>query len=128
MNKGTIKKRMHKEPQWLVREIGGNLIFDRSFTARNIEFSLTPVGKGLYEIKHPCYLYVSTVSHFISVQKDIRQSLSKVYLRSVIRMLQRTGIWPHVINKDFILVNTNNRKSNKGKVRRELKDLLAIIK
>lgn len=126
MNKGAIKNRMNKEHGWLVREKGGTLIFDRAYAARNIEFTLIPVKKGLYELQHPRYLYTSTVSHFKSIEDDVRLSLNKVYLRSVIRLLKRIGVWPHIINKNFIEVNDNNRKSNKGKVRRELRDLLKL--
>lgn len=132
MNKSKIKELMRKEePQWIIREVGDKLIFDRAYAARNIEFSLISVpGKikkgSLFEIQHPNYLYISTISHFKSKQNDIRLSLNKVYLRSIIRLLKRIEVWPHIINKDFIEVNDNNPKSNKGKVNKELTELLKI--
>lgn len=125
MNKATIKKRMVNEP-WIVREVGKNLVFNREYAAKDVEFTLVPTGRGEYEIRHPSYVFISTVSHFRSAQKDVRLSLNKVYLRSAIRLLQRTGIWASVVNKDFLEVNTNNKKSNKRRVRTELMDLLEL--
>jgi len=124
MNKNTIKKRISKEKGWLVREKGEAIICDRTYTGKNIEFSLASVGNGLYEIRHPNYLFISTVSHFKSIQEDVRLSLNKVYLKSVVRMLKRTEIWPNIINQNFLEVNDNNRKSNKGQVRAELNNLI----
>lgn len=124
MNKSTIKKRIEKKKGWLVREKGGAIICDRQYASKNIEFSLTSVGKGLYEIRHPSYLFESRVSHFKSVQEDIRLSLNKVYLKSVVRMLKRAEIWPSIINQNFLKVNDKNRKSNKSDVRSELKGLI----
>jgi len=124
MNKNTVKRRISGEKGWLVRERGEALVCTRAYTGKNIEFSLVSLKKGMYEIQHPSYLFLSTVSHFKSVQEDVRLSLNKVYLRSVVRMLQRTGVWSSITNKNFLKVNDNNRKSNKGKVRNELADLL----
>lgn len=131
MNKSKIKKLMRKEFRWITREVGNRLVFNRAYTAKNIEFSLLPVldkirNDVLYKIQHPSYLYISTISHFKSVQSDVRLSLNKVYLRSIIRLLKRVGIWPHIINKNFIQINDNNPKSNKRKVEKELKELLKI--
>ena len=124
MKKSSIINRIKKEKGWIVRERGANIVCARAYTARNIEFTLIPAGKGFYNIMHPSYLFISTVSHFKSTQDDIRLSLNKVYLRSVIRMLKRAGIWSAIINQVFLEVNDNNRKSNKGKVRSELNSLL----
>ena len=124
MKKNTVINRIRKEKGWIVRQKGNTIICDRAYASRNIEFTLSPKGKGLYEIRHPNYLFISTVSHFKSVEDDIRLSLNKVYLRSIIRMLKRAGVWSCIINQNFLEVNDNNRKSNKGKVRRELQDLI----
>ncbi len=89
MNKDTVIKRIKGEKGWLVREKSKKIICTRTYAARNIEFSLIPIGGGKYEIRHPNYLFISTVSHFKSIEEDVRLSLNKVYLRSVIRTLKR---------------------------------------
>lgn len=125
-----VIKAIRKEGDWYVIPEGINKItLIRQYGYKYpkiISFSLVASGKGLY-LEHPNYKFISVVSHFKSVQNDIRLSLNKTYLSSIIRTLKRTGVWQSVMNKNFLKVNDNNPKSNKGKVRNELKNLLAKI-
>jgi len=124
MNKSTVIKSIKGEKGWLVSEKGGNITCSRSYAAHNIAFSLIAQKHGVYKIQHPSYLFISTISHFLSTENDIRLSLNKVYLKSVVRMLKRTRVWDNITNQDFLVVNHNNRKSNKEKVRAELSGLI----
>lgn len=99
---------MRKEKGWhaVLSEIPGKIILARQF--------------GIKSRK-----YMNRVAHFRPVQKDIRLSLNKSYLGSIIYALKRAGVWPYIMNKSFLRVNTENAKSDKGKVRRELEGLLS---
>lgn len=120
---------MRKERGWHAAklDVRGKIIVAREFGIKYrkyISFILT-YSKGKYIIEHPSYEFISTVSHFSSVQKDKRLSLNKTYLASVIRTLKSAGVWPLILNQSFLRVNRNNPRSNKGKVKRELTNLLS---
>ena len=78
-----------------------------------------------YLLEHPNYEYVNRIAHFRSVKKEIRLSLNKTYLASVIEALRKAGVWPLILNQDFLKVNNKCKKSNKGKVKKELANLLS---
>jgi len=120
---------MRKEKGWhaIMAEARGKVILARQFGIKSNKFiSLVLVySKGNFILEHPNYEYVNRVAHFRSVQKEIRLSLNKTYLSSIIHALKRAGVWPYIMNKNFLRVNDTNKKSDKGKVRRELAGLLS---
>ncbi len=120
---------MRKEKGWhaVMSETRNKIILARQFGIKSkkyISLVLT-YSKGNYILEHPNYEYMNRIAHFKSVQKDIRLSLNKTYLGSIIHALKRAGVWPYIMNKNFLRVNDNNSKSDKGKVRRELAGLLS---
>jgi len=120
---------MRKEKGWhaIKSESRGKIILAKQFgikSPKQITLILT-YSKGKYLLEHPNYEYMNRISHFKSVKKEIRLSLNKTYLSSIIRALKRAGVWPLILNQNFLRVNDNNRKSNKGKVGRELARLLS---
>ena len=127
MTKKKILTLIRKDNTWHVISTGPNSVLLMRQFGKNkpkaIQFTLTCSKEGVH-IEHPNYEFKSTVSHFCSAQKDIRLSLNKTYLTSVIKMLRRIGLWEAVLNKDFLQVNKDNPKSNKTTVNRELKSLL----
>lgn len=122
---------MMDEGWTLVSENTTALSFIRQFgkkNARFINFSLVLEKTGnseKFSLQHPSYDFHSSVAHFRSVQKDSRLSLNKVYLISLIRALKRSEIWQDITNKDFLVLNEWNPKSNKARVNSELKVLLS---
>ncbi len=120
---------MRRQPGWhaVNSEIRGQVIIAKQFGVKYpkyISFILT-YTKGKYMLRHPSYESVNRVAHFRSVQKEVRLSLNKTYLGNVIRSLKHAGVWSLILNQNFLKVNDNNKKSNKGKVERELASLLS---
>jgi len=134
MTKQKAMNAIRKEKYWNVISSGNRITVARTYGNRfskSISFSLTskrmPVTKESgFLLEHPNYIFRNKISHFKSIQEDVRLSLNKTYLRSIISMLKRTGIWPFIINKKFIEVNNYNSRSDKGRVNHELKDLLSL--
>lgn len=132
MTKQKALQAIRKEKYWNVMSSGNRISVVRTYGSRfssSISFSLVskqmPVTKKLgFILEHPYYVFRNKISHFKSIQADVRLSLNKTYLKSIINMLKRTGIWPFIINKKFLVVNDYNSRSDKGKVNHELKDLL----
>lgn len=132
MTKQKALQSIRKEKHWNVMSSGNRIIVVRNYGSRfsnSISFSLIskqmPVTKKLgFFLEHPNYVFRNKISHFKSVKEDVRLSLNKAYLKSIISMLKKTGIWPFIINKNFLEVNNYNSRSDKGKVNHELKNLL----
>jgi len=128
MKKSEVIKALRMEKFWSVIPSGNRITLVREFgiqVRKTVSFSLVSKKEGFY-LEHPSYVFVSTISHFKSVQEDVRFSLNKTYLSSTIKMLKRSDVWPHIVNKNFIEVNDNNKKSHKGRVGNELKNLLRM--
>lgn len=128
MNRAKVLKALRTENTWHVVNDGKDaVLLAKQFGQKRpkvIQLTLTCTKEGIH-IRHPNYEFKSTISHFCSVQKDIRLSLNKTFLTSIIRTLKETGLWEAVTNKDFLVVNKNNSKSNKNTVKRELGLLLS---
>ena len=127
MNRSKVMTLLRKDPTWHIAKEGKDGVkvlkqFGKG-KPKVIAFVLVCVKDGVY-LKHPSYDFVSTVSHFKAVQTDKRLSLNKTYLKSIIRSLKALGLWEAVVNKDFLEINKNNKKSDKGTVRKELYSLL----
>lgn len=127
MNRNRIFSFLKNEESWLAVKSGKDSIkvvkqFGKQKT-KIIEFVLTSVVDGIH-IHHPNYEFKSTVSHFRAVEKDIRLSLNKSFLSSIIKSLKKVSLWDAVVNKDFLRINKDNSKSNKKEVSMELKKLL----
>ena len=127
MNRVRVLKLLKNEKGWLAVKNGKDAIkIARVFGKERpkvIEFSLVCHRDGIY-IEHPHYQFKSTISHFSSTQTDVRLSLNKSYLASLIKALKNIEVWDSIRNKDFLVVNDNNKKTDKIKVERELKRLL----
>jgi hypothetical protein len=129
MKQQKVVEVMRKEKGWhaIMSETRDKIILARQFGIKSKKYITLVLthSKGNYILEHPNYEFVNRVAHFKSVQKDIRLSLNKTYLGSIIHALKRAGVWPYIMNKSFLRVNTENTKSDKGKVRRELAGLLS---
>ena len=125
----NVIKAMRKQEGWhaIKSELRGKVILMREFGIKRPKqiTLILAYSKGGYILEHPNYEYVNRISHFCATKKEIRFTLNKTYLRSIVRALKRANVWPKIMNQNFLKVNVKNAKSNKGKVRRELADLLA---
>jgi hypothetical protein len=88
-----------------------------------IKFCESPRG-GDYVIKHPSYSFVSVVSHFKSAQDNVRLCLNKSYLIKIVKEFKKEGVWPVVLNHNFLIVNDLNIKSDKKELKKLLESLL----
>jgi hypothetical protein len=80
---------------------------------------------NMYVIAPIDYAFRSTVSHFDYAGEEHRWARNKTFLKCLIHSLKQAKIWELIKNKDtFILVNTNNPKSNKSSVRSQLKSII----
>jgi hypothetical protein len=87
---------------------------------RNIFLIFEQIGEG-YKIRHPSYTYHNTNSHFMAKEEDKRLTLNKVFLIHIINGLKQCGVWKHIVNQDFLAVNTFNKKIDKAYLKSELK-------
>ena len=55
----------------------------------------------------------------------MRTTFNRGVLTSIIKSLKQFGIWEFIDNQDFLVPNMFNKKTEKGKVRSDLKELLA---
>lgn len=76
-----------------------------------------------FEIQAPTYKYFSKISHYDFRVTERRWCRSKEVLFCVIKNLQRCGLWGNISNKDFIIVNSSNERTNPEK----LKEILDAI-
>jgi hypothetical protein len=127
MNRAKVIKAMREQAGWNVVSEGSNkVMLVREYgkaKPKTIAFTLAS-SDGKLLLEHPSYEFISMISHFRSVNRDYRLCLNKTYLISIIRTLKRAGIWQHVVNKDFLVVNRDCKKSNKIDVRKQLAGLL----
>lgn len=130
MKFGQIKDAI-VDAQWSFESKTGNTMtfaktFGKKRNARIIHFSITFEENGGYSIKHPSYEFHSTVSLLKSTQEDYRKSLNTSYISRIIKLLKHIGLWPEIINKDFVTVNDWNKKSDKGRVRKIVSEFLEV--
>jgi hypothetical protein len=78
---------------------------------------------GSFEIQAPSYKYYSKISHYDYNKSERRWMRNKDLIFSIIKKLKISGIWDHVSNKDFIIVNSSNKKSNHKQLLKDLKAL-----
>ena len=127
MKKQKVIQALRQEKYLTVIPSGSKITIVREFgraSRKVLSFDLIAKKEG-YFLDHPSYVFRSTVSHFKATKDDVRLSLSKTYLSSLIKMLKRTGVWPLIINKKFLVVNDKNKKSHKDRVQKELRNLLS---
>jgi hypothetical protein len=80
---------------------------------------------NMYVIAPIDYAFRSTISHFDYTGEEHRWARNKGFLKCLINSLKQAKIWDLIKNKDtFISVNTNNPKSNKAKIREQLRSIL----
>lgn len=76
-----------------------------------------------FEMQIPDNEYFSSISHFEYDRAERRHVRDKVVIIMLIKDLKRSGLWEKISNKDLIVVNDRNKKSDKSKLRSLLDSL-----
>jgi len=109
---------------WLTTGTDHQITMTKKFGRQIVSFILEKHRDGLYTIVPNGYAFQSTVSHWDYVDEERRLSRNKNIITSFVRALKEVKMWDFITNKNFVQVNVKNKKSNKGKVDSELKDLI----
>ena len=118
----NVLKELRKQSGWVVRVRGTTLELVRSFNGRPVTILLT-YSRGKYRIRFPSYIFNSTISHFAPNEPESRFCRNKALLTSVVGVLKRSAVWACIDNKDFMVVNSANKKADKSRLRTELQSL-----
>lgn len=111
------------EKHWLVREVSGGIELVRNISGKAVTVTLRSNGHGQYDLVFPSYIFQSTISHFSPSRAEVRFCRNKQLLFSLIKVLKRSAAWKFISNKEFMVVNDQNPKSNKKDLKSQLKNL-----
>jgi len=116
-----------KEKYWLVRENSTGIQLVRNINGKPVMVNLRKEpGNKKYHLIFPSYIFQSSISHFSPSENEFRFCRNKKILISLVKILKKSAAWNLINNKDFIAINSANRKSNKDRIRKELEDLYAL--
>ena len=116
-----------KEGKYIIQKEGGGFSLSRKYCGKDIEIKLTPLevvkNRKIYKVIFPTYLFTSRISHFAPVDEEKRLCRNKSLLLSFMKMANRTGLIKF-IDRNFITVNEDNKRSNKRELWKILKNLV----
>lgn len=137
LGKAEITRRLRGNKQhWLLTEMGKHFALTKTYYAGKSRFTGQSVYKtvtarllqkdsGGFHIEWPRYPYTSRVAHLRPKQLiDERACYMKTVLFSLIRLMRETGMRRLIENKDWVEVNDNCEKADKGALAHELNNLL----
>ena len=120
----ALVDQLRKEKHWLLEKVSRDEIrLARTINGRPVTIRLLKIGDK-YRVVFPSYIFQSRISHFAPMEEELRNCRNRAILISLIKLLRRSAIWEYVINQDFMTVNRYNEKSNKRKLRKELRELI----
>jgi len=79
-----------------------------------------------FEIQSPTYQFFSKISHYDYNRPESRWTRDKDFLFSLIRNLKLCGLWELISNKDFLVVNSFNKRTDVKKLWKALKEIEEI--
>jgi hypothetical protein len=120
----SLVANLQMKGSWLTTGTDHQITMTKKFGHQIVSFILEKHRDGLYSIVPNGYAFQSTVSHWDYVDEERRLSRNKNIITSFVRALKEVKMWDFITNKNFVQVNVKNKKSNKGKVDSELKDLI----
>lgn len=127
MNKKEASKNLLNENLSLTRKIGQDIEIVKKINGRPITAKLISIGSK-YKLIFPNYIFHSSISHFAPAEDEKRMCRNKKVLISIIETLKKTGMWEYVENKDFLVVNKHNFKSDKNLLKHDLKKLKSNLR
>lgn len=78
-----------------------------------------------FELQEPVYRYYSKISFYDFKRPENRWTRDKELIFSIINNLKKSGFWDKISNKDFLIVNSYNKRAN---VKERIKVLKEIQK
>jgi len=118
--------RLKKEKYWLCRASGSKVHLSRMMSGKAINLLLTKNSRGKFNIQFPAYLFTSKISHFGPSQDEYRFCRNKALLFSLMGALKRSAVWNLIDNKDFIVVNNDNPRSDKRSLKKKLRTVTEV--
>lgn len=117
-------KTLKRERKWLVRQRGKNLELARTINGRPVFVTLEKSGRGNhFHLAFPSYLFHSHNAHYGPATNEVRMCRNKLMLRSLIKALKKSAVWGMIDNQGFMVVNSDNVRSDKKSLKKELKEL-----
>ena len=99
----------------------------KTIQGKPLTIALEITRDGLW-IKPPRYIFHSSVSHFDFTEDEHRVTRLKQTLTRTIEVLKKTGVWKHILNKDFFKVNDLNKNMTKAQTEKVQTEYLSLRK
>ena len=125
MLKAELAKRLRIQNRWMVNESIYVVQANFTYSGRGISLEFTPTGEGMFQVSFPRYSFTSKISHYASLEPDVRMCQNKALLFHIVSHLKRVLAWPAVANKEFFQVNPTNKKFSRKEASKEMKQRLS---
>ncbi len=122
----SVIAQLETEKHYKVRHTKDKIFLTKMIAKKPITFTLVRDVEQKGYVMLPCnYTFRSTISHFDYCEDESRFTRNKGVIKSFLRTLQDSFVWKYIANKDsFLKVNTLNRKSKKGEMRKQLGEMI----
>jgi len=120
-------ERLRKLRGWIVECSANKVTLSKTLGKKKpkvISVAIEKERDGTFTVTPCVYKFSSTISHFTYSQDEMRWARNKGVFFSLIKSLKDVGMWDEVNNKDFIVINSDNRRLNKFKVKNEFKAII----
>ncbi len=125
----TITANLRRDKTWLINEDqDGNVVMTKEFYGRPVKIRLVKIASKEYHLIFPSYIFRSKISHFTSVENEMRFCRNKVLLFQVLRTLKHTGASQYIQNKQWLKINGDNEDADKNELKEELHNFITGIK
>lgn len=117
---------LRKERKWAAIPLAShNIQLSRRIGKRTVTVVLALVAGGKFRLLPATYRFRSTVSHFdYAEETEKRFSRNKGIFKSLLTALKESTVASYIENLDtYLKVNTANDNSDKGQLKKELKEL-----
>jgi hypothetical protein len=117
----SIKRSIDRSGTFLTEIHGGQLHLIKDFAGQQKRIVLEKTNSNQFSLKIDCP-DISHISHYDYSLSGRRLTRNKILIKSIIKFFKKMELW-HLIDKTFLFVNKNNKKSDKKKLTEELKYL-----
>ena len=117
---------LRNEKKWAAIPVGKrNIQMSRRLAGQTVTVLLSYEDKGKYSVQPATYRFRSANYHYDYATGERRFSRNKQVLKSLFKALKESTIAGYIHNLDtFLVVNEGNRKSDKEKLKKELKTIV----
>jgi len=103
---------------WLIVKNGNKIVCGKAYSKFTVQFILANEGRNGLSVSFPAYEYRSWNADYGPNRIEIRLKRQKNIILHMIRYLKKVDVWKHIVNKDFVQVNTDNKKMTKTRKER----------